>query len=198
LMLYRFVGGVASQMWMLGRLAIITDTGGARQRGRQITGMHATDSVGRISGPLVGGLIATAWDVRIPFIVHGILCLIAVLPSFKLIRETAPTKQPGGGGGEATAKGSALAWMLTLPIMTFFVVQLFGSVTRGALNTGSLNFYAVYAYGVDAATIGFLGTAGAILGIPIMIAAGAAMDRYGRKATILPGFSLLGLALLFM
>ena len=59
LLAYRFLGGVASQMWMLGRLAIITDVGGDKQRGRQITSMHAMDSVGRIAGPLVGGLIAT-------------------------------------------------------------------------------------------------------------------------------------------
>jgi MFS family permease len=36
------------------------------------------------------------------------------------------------------------------------------------------------------------------LSVPIIIAAGAVMDRFGRKATIVPGFSLLALALLFM
>ena len=60
LLAYRFIGGVAAQMWMLGRLAIVADTGADAQRGRQITGMHAMDSGGRIAGPLVGGLIAQA------------------------------------------------------------------------------------------------------------------------------------------
>jgi MFS family permease len=200
LLVYRFIGGIATQMWMLGRLAIITDTGGAGQRGRQITGMHATDSVGRISGPLVGGLIASAWDVRIPFIVHGLLCLVAVIPSFKLIQETAPTKAPEtrAAAPRASIGRFALGWMLTVPILTFFVVQLFGSVTRGALNNGTLNVYAAYAYGADAATIGFLATAGTIIGIPIMIGAGTAMDRFGRKSTIIPGFTLLAAGLGYM
>src|SRR3712207_2806453 len=35
LLAYRFLGGWAQQMWMLGRLAMIADTGGDRQRGRQ-------------------------------------------------------------------------------------------------------------------------------------------------------------------
>jgi MFS family permease len=34
--------------------------------------------------------------------------------------------------------------------------------------------------------------------VPIIIGAGAVMDRFGRKATIVPGFTLLGLALGFM
>jgi len=200
LLAYRFVGGVATQMWMLGRLAIITDTGGDRQRGRQIAGMHATDSMGRISGPLVGGLIASAWDVRIPFVVHSILCLIAVLPSFRLIRESAPTqiKSAAKAAAEQVSGRAALAWMLAVPIMTFFVVQLLGSITRGALNNGTLNVYAAYAYGADAATIGFLASAGTVIGIPIMIAAGTAMDRFGRKSTIIPGFTALAAGLGFM
>src|SRR5437016_5182755 len=90
LLVYRFIGGVASQMWMLGRLAMVADTGANAQRGRQITGMHAMDSGGRIAGPLMGGIIASAWDVRVPFIVHGVLCLLAVIPSFTLVRETSP------------------------------------------------------------------------------------------------------------
>jgi hypothetical protein len=49
LLVYRFIGGVAAQMWMLGRLAIVADTGADTQRGRQITGMHAMDSTGRIA-----------------------------------------------------------------------------------------------------------------------------------------------------
>jgi len=47
LLLYRFIGGAAMQMWMLGRLAIIADTATPRQRGRQITSMHAVDNTGR-------------------------------------------------------------------------------------------------------------------------------------------------------
>jgi MFS family permease len=34
--------------------------------------------------------------------------------------------------------------------------------------------------------------------VPIIVGAGAVMDRFGRKATIVPGFTLLGLALGFM
>ena len=199
LLVYRFIGGVATQMWGLGRLAIITDIGAARQRGRQITGMHATDSIGRISGPVLGGLLATLVDLRAPFLIHGILCLVAVIPSFKLIRETAPSKTQEAPASERGSSARArLAWILTVPIFTFFVAQLMGSITRGALNNGSLNFFAAYNYQVDAAAIGFMATAATVIGVPIMFGAGAAMDRFGRKATILPGFTLLAAGLCLM
>jgi MFS family permease len=198
LLAYRFLGGVASQMWMLGRLAIITDIGGDKQRGRQITGMHAMDSVGRIAGPLVGGLIATLWDVRVPFIIHGVLCLVATVPSFLLIKETAPrlvgrAQEPAGTGTPVAAPG--YGWLLAFPLLVFLVAQFLGSVTRGAINNGTFDLYAVYTYDVNAAAVGALGTAATVIGIPINVGAGAVMDRFGRKATIIPGFAMLAAAL---
>ena len=199
LLVYRFIGGVAAQMWMLGRLAMVADTGADTQRGRQITGMHAMDSGGRIAGPLVGGLIASAWDVRIPFLVHGLLCLIAVVPSFRLLKETAPRRVLGTSEpGQSKQAPPLRSWLLTFPIVIFLAAQLLGAVSRGALNNGTLHFYAVYAYDASAATIGVLGTAASALSIPIILAAGAVMDRFGRKATIVPGFTLLACALGFM
>jgi len=200
LLIYRFIGGIASQMWMLGRLAIVADTGADSQRGRQITGMHAMDSAGRIAGPLIGGLLASGWDVTLPFVVHGLLCLVAVVPSFRLIQETSPNalRRTGGDRQSEEAHPPLRTWLLTFPILMFLIAQLLGSVCRGALNNGTLHFYAVYAYDVSAVTIGFLGTAASALSVPIIVAAGAVMDRFGRKATIVPGFTLLGLALGFM
>src|SRR5256885_705474 len=55
LLAFRFLAGWAQQMWMLGRLAMIADTGGDRQRGRQITGMLGMDTTGRLIGPAAGG-----------------------------------------------------------------------------------------------------------------------------------------------
>jgi len=199
LLAYRFIGGVAAQMWMLGRLAIVADTGAEGQRGRQITGMHAMDSTGRIAGPLIGGLVATAWGVQVPFTIHGLLCLVAVVPSFKLVRETSPNAARRASGTESEQPHPPLrTWLFTFPIAMFLTAQLLGSVSRGALNNGTLHFYAVYTYDISAATVGLLGTVASARSVPIIIAAGAVMDRFGRKATIVPGFTLLAAALGFM
>ncbi|MPZ15156.1 MAG: MFS transporter, partial [Chloroflexi bacterium] len=145
LLLYRFIGGWAQQMWMLSRLAHIADTGGDRQRGRQITGMVGLDTIGRLLGPGVGGFLAL-WDIRAPFVAHGILSLLSVVPSYVTIRESAPSR--GGradraGPGAGVSQRAALIALLTFPVVIFFVAQLLASMTRGALWGGTVNLYPV-------------------------------------------------------
>src|SRR5438093_1918137 len=72
-LVYQFIGGWAQQMWTLSRLAIIADTGGDRQRGRQITSMVGMESAGRLLGPALGGLMAELWGIRAPFLALGVL-----------------------------------------------------------------------------------------------------------------------------
>lgn len=200
LLVYRFLGGWASQMWSLARLAIIADTGKSTQRGRQITGMMSMEGVGRLLGPAVGGFVAH-WDIRIPFILHGLFCLIAVIPSFKMIEETAPSRLASQGGSRDQGTISfraSLASLFIFPVMMLFFVQFLVALTRGLVWGGTLNLYAVYAYDVGAAMLGILATVSSVVGIPITFAAGHLMDRFGRKTTVVPGFSLLSASLFFM
>ena len=52
--------------------------------------------VGLSAGPVLGGILAVSFDLRAPFIAHAIICLLAIIPSFILIRETAPHLVAGG------------------------------------------------------------------------------------------------------
>ena len=197
LLVYRFIEGWAQQMWMLGRLAVISDTGGSR-RGRQITGMFGMDATGRLLGPAIGGFTAAAWGIRAPFVLYGVVTILAIIPSFLLVQETrmlAP--QPDS----RSPRGS-----LWLPYKQFlvpryiglFVAQFFAAATRGGLVTGTLDLYAVYQYGVTAKTLGFLAASGAALGIPLTFGTGHLMDRFGRKRIVVPGFSSLAVSLFTM
>jgi MFS family permease len=226
LLLWRLVGGAAQQMWQIARLAMIADTGGDRQRGRQITGMVAMTSAGNLLGPAVGGFLATVWDVRVPFIVHGCLAILAIVPSFLMVRETAPELRSGAAQPRGEASRSRQGWLSWgvlwgLPflaaflmvqtdesgktrlrlwpffVLAFFLAQFLGSVTRGTLFSGTVNLYPVYAYNAGPDVVGLLNALGAAVGLPITFAAGALMDRFGRKVTIVPGFVILGLGLAF-
>jgi MFS family permease len=199
LLVYRFLGGWALQMWMLGRLAMITDTGGER-RGRQITGMYGMDSTGRLLGPAVGGFAAAIWDVRVPFILHGILALLAIVPSFRLVRETNPAGQRTAERAESGTVGwrATMAQLLAVPVLMLFLVQLLASMTRGSIWGGTLDLYVVYAYGLGPEALGLLVAVTSAIGVPITFGIGHVMDRFGRKATLVPGLVLLGLGLLSM
>lgn len=195
LLLYRFIGGWAYQMWMMSRIAIIADTGSVQQRGRQITGMSGMDGVGKLLGPAIGGFIAAIGGVRLPFLLYGLLALLAIIPSFRLVQETAPTRRARPTPTSETTAGDAqrsMAVLLAFPFLMLFLARTFESLTRGALQGGTINLYTVYAYNVGPEVIGLLGTIAAVIGIPITLTAGQLMDRLGRKATLIPGFTLLG------
>ena len=202
LLAYRFVGGVGMQMWMLARMTSIADTARNNQRGRMVTSMFSMQSVGTILGPLLGAFLAQQWNVRVPFAVYGLLALLAIGPSFRLVRETAPLGEPSRAETPLppVAADGGWSWLLRLPfpLLMFLVAQFLASISRGTLFTGTLNLYAVYQYEVGATEVAFLATAATVVGIPITLGCGALMDRYGRKATIVPGFTLLGIALLVM
>src|SRR5512132_3282406 len=91
----RFIGGAAMEMWRQARLAMIADVGKQRQRGRQMTGMLGTEGAGRLIGPALGGVLA-GWSIRVPFVVHGILSVVAILPSIFLLHESAPNAKIKG------------------------------------------------------------------------------------------------------
>lgn len=201
LLVYRFIGGVGQQMWQLGRLTMIADTGADRERGRLITTMSAMESAGRLFAPALGGFLAVLWGIRAPFIIHGVLSLVAIIPSFKLIRETAPHLAKGAQDGQSqsdTGPDAGFRALLTYQVIIFFVAQFLASLTRGPIFSGQINFYGAYAYNLGPQTIGILATVVTAIAIPITLCAGYIMDRFGRKATLVPGFSLLTLALIFI
>ena len=196
-LIYQFIAGWAQSMWSLSRLAIIADTGGDGQRGRQITMMMGMESTGRLLGPALGGLLAEVWGLRAPFVGLGILALLSAIPSFTLIKETAPGLMRRGGTALDTSWRATIKILLTVTVVSFFIAQFLSSVTRGVLFVGSIHLYPVYAYGVGPGTIGVISSIAGAVALPITFGVGAIMDRFGRRATVLPGFTLLGIALAF-
>jgi MFS family permease len=199
LLIYRLIGGAAMEMWRQARLAIIADVGKRRQRGRQMSGMVGTEGAGRLIGPALGGFLA-AWSIRVPFVAHGVLALLAMVPSFFLVRESAPlgTKSAGKKTEDQLNSKALVALMLDARYRGFLCAQFFASMTRGVLWGGTLLLYATFAYDVGARGLGGLATMSTLVGIPITLSCGYLMDRFGRKTTMVPGFVSMALGLFFL
>jgi ACDE family multidrug resistance protein len=200
LLIYRFIGGWGQQMWMLSRMTVIADTAGTYQRGRQITSMFSAQRVGTLAGPLIGGFVAIAWDIRVPFALHGVVMLLAVIPSFYIIKESMPNPRAASSCKDDDSS-DRLTWrsFFAKPIPAVLSAQFMVNVTRGGIEGGGILFlYAVYAYNAGPGTLGVLSSAMAAAGIPISLAAGYFMDRRGRKFTVVPGCLGLGAAMAFM
>jgi MFS family permease len=196
LLILRFVGGWAQGMWVLARLTIIADQGGDK-RGRLITAMVAMEGAGSLIGPAVGGLIAHFTDVRVPFFIHGSLALLAVIPSFKLIHDPRVETLRA----QKAQEGPGFAWLkevLVFQVIVIFLVQVFVQMSRASVGNGILDLYAVYAYDVGPAVLGAMAAVATGVGLPITFMAGHVMDRFGRRKTIIPGFTLVGVSMMFM
>jgi MFS family permease len=201
LLVCRFFNGTAQQMWQLSRLAMITDTGKDRERGRMITWMSQVSTFSGLFSPAVGGFIATYWGIRVPFFFHAAMCILAIIPSFRLAKETDPERTRAASQGREKEKvpwREVFRGMANPQMLAFFTAQFMANFTRGVNRGGLLNLYAAYQYGAGAQTIGLMASANSFLQLPLGFTTGYIMDKWGRKQTIVPGFSLLFLAMIFM
>ena len=186
LLVLRFFGGCAAQMWVMARLAAISHGAAPAQRGRLVSWMFGMDSTGRLTGPIVGGFIASAWGPRAPFLAYAALALIALVPTSALAKDT---PHQGDARKTADAKPRTLSLrQIVMPRLPYFALTLFAGLTRGPIQADLLHLYAAFAYQLGPKQIGYLATSAAVLSLPLGFVSGWMMDRFGRKRTNVPGF----------
>lgn len=141
ILVYRFVSGAANELWMQSRLAIIADSAATHQRARQITWMVGMQRAGTMPGPALGGLLAGAFDIRIPFIVHDLLMLAIVISSFSSTKETVNATisphdgVPTGASDPDMSMRDLIRFILTTQMLAFFLVH-FWPPSAGAEKAG--------------------------------------------------------------
>jgi MFS family permease len=193
LLLWRFINGFAAQMWLMSRLAAISYHADASQRGRLVSWMFGMDSTGKLAGPVAGGFIASELGLRAPFLVYAVLALVALIPTVLFAKDT-PRSKEVPAAKTATRKLSLRE--IVMPRLPYFGVAMFAGLTRGPVQADLLHLYAAFAYHLGPRAIGFLATSAVMVSMPISLVAGWMMDRFGRKRTMVPGFSGVVLAML--
>ena len=200
LLLWRFLGGAAAQGWELSRLAMIADSDNPRERGRLLKWMFQISSTSSLLAPSLGGAVAEI-DLRIPFVLYGVLSFIAIIPSLWLLRETDPSRtgqRTEGDLGERAKWKFVIGLLIQREMFLFLIAQFLANVARWVQMGGVMNLYVAYAYNAGPLTVGLLNTATGVVTTPIGFLSGSVMDRWGRKKSIVPGFALLFVALLLV
>jgi MFS family permease len=87
---------------------------------------------------------------------------------------------------------------IVLPRLPYFGVAFFAAVARGPIFADMLHLYAAFAYHLDPSGIGLLATTASVVGVPIGFASGWAMDRFGRKIVMVPGFTGVTITMLLL
>jgi MFS family permease len=195
LLLLRFLDGCAAQMWLMGRMAAISHNASPNQRGRQVAWMFGMNNTGKLAGPLIGGLVTSAWGPRASFVVYAALAAVALIPTIALAEDTPRLSKEERLAHKRSGPSRITLRELVRPRLAYFGVALFAGLTRGPVSADLLHLYAAFAYGLGPRGIGYLATSAALITLPIGFAAGWMMDRYGRKRTMVPGFSGVALSM---
>jgi MFS family permease len=185
LLVLRFLAGCAAQMWVMARLAAISYGAPPAQRGRLVSWMFGMDGTGRLAGPVLGGFVAAEWGTRAPFLIFAVLALVALIPTSTLAHDTPHgPRQPKS----KDAPRALTLRQIIMPRLVYFGVAMFAGLTRGPISADLLHLYAAFAYHLGPQEIGYLATSGALLSWPLGFVSGWAMDRFGRKRLMVPGF----------
>jgi MFS family permease len=192
-----FIGGIGVATWLTGSSIIMADVTDAQNRGRAMAVRTLTMKVGLIAGLFLGGLLASI-DIRAIFMFGAITKIPIHLLLARLIKETLDKDEPDPRPAGATESRWAMARLMFLntPVLilaiTVFTISAVGS-PQGVF--GSLfPILAQDMVGLSPNDIGqLLGLAG-IAGVIVSFPNGVIADRYGRKASLIPGLAFLAVA----
>ena len=186
----RLLAGVGASIWALSRHAYLAEAIPAARRGKAISVFGGINRLGVFLGPAAGGFIAQAHGLNAPFAAAAALAAAAMMMSIFWLKPA-----PRGGGSSGGVRWTLIGRLLRTngrDIGAAALAQTFGQMIRaGRLLIVPL--YGAQQLGFDAAQIGLILTASAIVDVTLFVPAGVVMDRFGRKVAAVPSFAVLAL-----
>jgi len=190
LLLWRLVAGAGSALYMTGAQIYLIDIAGDAQRARYIATNQGALLVGVSVGPAIGGLLADAYGLRMPFLVVGAGALLTALYGFLRLPETLGTETGDGPRDGATGRaGRGLPpweFVLSRQFVAVGVVTFAIFSVRSGFRQTLVPLVGVENYGLDPGDLGLLFTMLGVVGLVLIGPAGWAADRFGRKPAIVP------------
>lgn len=182
LLVWRFVAGAGSAVYMTGSQLYILDVSPPERRGTNISYNQGALLLGLSIGPAVGGIVAEAAGLRAPFFLVGAMALGAAAYGYLRLPEpeshsTSVSADQGGGGWRIVRSG---------PLLLISVVSMMFFATRAGTRQTLVPLMAIDAFGMSEGELGSVLGAIALIAFLLVGPAGRASDRFGRKATIVP------------
>jgi MFS family permease len=193
-LLYLLVSGFSNALYNIARHAYITDAIGSGNRGRATALLGGLFRLGRFFGPMIGGLLAGHYGLRVPFLWFGGACLASVVVVMLFVE----------GDGRATLRAKRLAQpephlLAVLKARVGLLVaggtgHIFAQMIRAG-RSAIIPLFAADVIGLDVEAIGLLTTIAAGVEMTLFYPAGWIMDHWGRKAAIVPSFAFQAIAM---
>lgn len=187
--LYHFVAGIGGALWHTSRHAYLAEVVPVDQRGRANSAMGGVARIGGFFGPVIGGVVASTFGLRAPFLVYGLIGFVALLAVAMLVRR---------GDGPVTGRPSTTIPNLlrsnSKALTTAGTGQLLAQMIRTARGV-IIPLYAADVLGLDVTSVGLIMSFAAFLDMSLFYPAGLIMDRLGRKYAMVPCFLIQGLGM---
>ena len=195
---------LSSGIWQLGRQCYVTETVPVAFRARAMSMLGGIARLGRLVGPAIGSATIAAWGVAGAFYLQIVTALLAAA---LVAIFTAPDPQMLAAG--ATGMKTAAPKSVETPSASSIPPQAAERSSSDALATALLAVCAILLSLVRAGQIVVVPLVGralavsnevisatfavsALLDVTVFYASGQLMDRFGRRAAIIPSLTIMG------
>jgi DHA1 family multidrug resistance protein-like MFS transporter len=193
----RFLAGVGAALVLIAGQIVLADITTPERRGRVMAIYQGVFLFAVGVGPYPGGLLAERFGLAAPFLVYAAAGAVAAAVAWLQIPDT---RLPSVSAEAATTLPPFSAQVRLLTAHPGFLLVSLVGLMNAVVRTGALfNVVPVLArdrllLGTD--RIGFGLALSSVVGLLLAYPAGVLVDRYGRKAVIVPATAATGLSML--
>lgn len=192
LLITRVILGAGESLWNISRHAYLTHATLNQRRGGVMGLFAGVSRFGVFVGPAVGGAVAGAWGLRAPFALYALVVLITLLLLLLLVPRE---ERPGGAPSSRRRREARAALRSSAPVLlNAGAGQLMLQLLRAGRDA-LVPLYGASVLGLAAPAVGLIVSAASLIDFTLFYPAGVILDRYGRKAAVIPSFILQGAAM---
>ena len=185
---YRLLAGFGMALYSVSRHAYMAENIMLDSRGKAIALFGGINRVGRFAGPALGGVLATAYGLRMPFLLVGAIEIVALMAIVFFVKSedvsTPEDTMVDPSGRQVFFETLKTQYRV---LATAGSGQLFAQMIRAG-RAIIIPLYAADVIGLDVRAIGLIISIAAAIDMLLFYPTGIIMDRYGRKYAIIPSF----------
>lgn len=185
LLAFRFIAGLGSGLYMTGAQIYLLDIAGPDQTGRFIATNQGALLVGLGFGPALGGLLADAYGLAVPFFVVAGAAFLTAIYGYLRLPETLASS-PSEPTDSSAVTPSRFALLRSTDFLAVGLVSTAIFSIRAGVRQTLVPLQLNQVFDVQVAELGVLFTALGVIGMVLIWPAGWAADRIGRKILIVP------------
>jgi MFS family permease len=183
----RIIEGAGSGFYTTMSTTLLVMSVPQENRGKYMSIFTAMLLLGGITGPGVGGLVASLWGLRAPFYFYALVTAVGFVLVLLLIERS---ETPRAKESISLRDLKAILNIPSLLMVNLATFSLF--FTRAGITSTVVPLFAYKNLGMDASVLGGILTATAFSTFLTMTPSGAYTDRHGRKPSMMACLALTG------